>query len=408
MRNLAVIMMKDLRQRSRDRSILVLGFLLPLALMWVFSLLFAEIDDSAPPAVTIGVANLEQGTAGGACEVTGGTCLGDALEEVVLPLVQARIEAEGGSAEVVVYDAATTLRRDVADGELDAGIVVPVGTTAALVSGEAQIEVVTVPERIEASAITSAIAEQFARQVKGQAAARVAATSLGLDATTTAELSAALGQAEGRVVVDASSTGGDDGGFASYLAGGMIVFFLFFTVGFGVLGYIGESEGGTMPRLLASPVRTWQVLGAKVVGSLLIGTVATAVLMATAVPLVGAQWGNPFVVAVLVLAVVVAATSLVAVVATVARTVEQANVAQSTIAILLGLLGGSFFPIEGGPEWIGSLSRLTPHGTFLDALQQTAAGAGLAQIRPNLVLLLGFAVTMVAIATVAMRLQGDE
>ena len=49
----------------------------------------------------------------------------------------------------------------------------------------------------------------------------------------------------------------------------------------------------------------------------------------------------------LIVAVVTASTSLMFIVAKLASTAEQAGVAQSILAVSLGLAGGAFFPITG-------------------------------------------------------------
>ena len=58
----------------------------------------------------------------------------------------------------------------------------------------------------------------------------------------------------------------------------MAIFFLFFSVQFGVLSRLEERRDGTLGRILVSPVRPWSVLGGKLLTSLAIGIVSMAVL----------------------------------------------------------------------------------------------------------------------------------
>ena len=58
----------------------------------------------------------------------------------------------------------------------------------------------------------------------------------------------------------------------------------------------------------------------------------------------------------LVVAAVLAAIGIMALIATLAKNAEQASIWQSVIAVVLGLLGGTFFPISQAP---GVLSKLT-------------------------------------------------
>lgn len=80
-------------------------------------------------------------------------------------------------------------------------------------------------------------------------------------------------------------------------------------------------------------------------------------------------------VTVMIVAAVMAVTSLVLLVTRVARTTEQAQAATSVIGILMGVLGGSFFPISGG-GLLARLSDLTPTAAFIRGLGLTNGGAG--------------------------------
>ncbi len=109
-------------------------------------------------------------------------------------------------------------------------------------------------------------------------------------------------------------------------------------------------------------------------------------------------------VSVLVLAAVLSATGIVAAVAAVARTAEQANVWQSIIAIVLGMVGGSFFPIRGGPEWLADLSLISPHAWFLRGLATLSdATAGLGDVWRPITAMLAFALVVGAVGMVASR-----
>jgi len=111
--------------------------------------------------------------------------------------------------------------------------------------------------------------------------------------------------------------------------------------------------------------------------------------------LIGAKWGNPLGVAILMIAGVLAALGIMAVVAVVAKTPEQASNWQSIIAVVLGLLGGTFFPLSQGPRLLATLSKLTPHAWFMQGLGDISSGAGLvAVVAPTLAMLAFFVVTL--------------
>jgi ABC-2 type transport system permease protein len=92
--------------------------------------------------------------------------------------------------------------------------------------------------------------------------------------------------------------------------------------------------------------------------------------------LLGAEWGDPLGVALLVLGGVFAATGLQSLVTTLAKTDEQANGYGNIVGVTLGLLGGTFFPIAQGPGLVADLSFVTPHAWLMRGLGELSGGAG--------------------------------
>jgi ABC-2 type transport system permease protein len=119
-----------------------------------------------------------------------------------------------------------------------------------------------------------------------------------------------------------------------------------------------------------------------------------AVLAVATWLILGAHWGSPAAVALLILAGVIAATAVMTLVATLARNTEQANTWGSIVALVLGMLGGSFFPVARAGGIVAKLSLLTPHAWFLRGLEQSSSGDGLRGA-------LGPACAILAIAAVA-------
>lgn len=384
---LLTITAKDLRQRLRDRSAYLYGIVVPLALAAVFALVLpgaAEEDLSLEVGVT------DEG--GGAIA----TAFRGALEgaEVV------------GEVTSVADEAAA--REAVDAGRLDAAYVVPGDLGEAVSAGRpARLQVVVDPDRPLAQVVATSLAEGFVQRIRtgALAVAAVAAVSGGgLDDATaarTARLAAARGPA---VVLEVGTTDDDRLDTTTYLAAGMAVFFLFFTVQFGVLSLLEERERGTLARLRAAPIRPWVVRGAKVLTSVVLGLVSMAVLVVATTVLLGARWGDPVGVAVLVVCGVLAASAIVALVGVVARTSEQASVWQTVIGVVLGLLGGAFFPLTDAPGWLLALQRTSPHHWFLEGLGQLAGGGGLLDAAPAAVALLAFG----AAATVAAGLLAER
>jgi ABC-2 type transport system permease protein len=85
------------------------------------------------------------------------------------------------------------------------------------------------------------------------------------------------------------------------------------------------------------------------------------------------------------------------VIARVARTAEQASVAQSILAITLGMAGGAFFPVAAAGI-LGTILDLNPIAAFTRGLGVTAGGGGLADIAVPVASMLGFAVVAVLVS----------
>jgi ABC-2 type transport system permease protein len=127
------------------------------------------------------------------------------------------------------------------------------------------------------------------------------------------------------------------------------------------------------------------------------------VLLVVGTLLFGVSFGSPLVIGLLVVSVAAAATSMTFIVARLVRSAEQANIVQSIVAMVLGIAGGAFFPIEASGV-IATIMDLNPVGAFIRGLGISAGGGGPADVAVPLAVMLGFA----AVCTLASRLIPDR
>jgi len=186
------------------------------------------------------------------------------------------------------------------------------------------------------------------------------------------------------------------------MTAGMAVFFMLFTVQFGVAGLLEERRLATMSRLLAAPIKRGSIVAGKALTSFALGVGSMGVLVVATTFLLGAHWGDPLGAAMLIVAVVFAAMGILGVVAATARTQEQAANFSAVIALVLGLLGGSFFPVSQVGGILSFLSLLTPHAWFIRGLGDLAGG-GRAEILPSVVALLAFGLVTASVSWVFLR-----
>jgi ABC-2 type transport system permease protein len=362
-----LIAVKDLRQRARDRSVFIWGIVAPLGLAAIFSVLLGGVADPDDISVSLGVVDHD----------------GGALARLLVDDAMGGIATEG-LIEVTESSDEGALRERVESGDLDALVVVPEGFTAAASTGmPSTLDVIGSLESPIGAQVAEAIVVGFAAEVNAVSVA--VETDVALRGGDTSGIDAAADAAASRPsplgLADLPAADKQLSAETFYSAA-MAVFFLFFTVQFGVIGLLEEKQNGTMSRLLAAPIRRQSIVLGKGLTSLVLGLVSMTVLIVASTILLGAHWGDPAGVALLVVAGVFAAVGLMAVVAGFARTPEGAGNLQSILAVVLGMLGGAFFPISRAGGLISTLSLATPHAWFLRGLGELSAGGGVEAVLP--------------------------
>jgi ABC-2 type transport system permease protein len=161
-----------------------------------------------------------------------------------------------------------------------------------------------------------------------------------------------------------------------------------------------------MARLVTAPIPAWAPLAAKALTAVLVGIASMTALAVATTLLVGADWGHPLGVGMLVVTAVLAATGVVGLVASFTRTPESASAALGVVGTVLGALGGAFFPLRDVGV-LAAVSAVTPHHWFLQGLTRLAGGAPPGDVvGPAMVLLLIAAVTAVVAVVRLQRTQG--
>ena len=387
MRIALLIAGKDLRQRLRDRSALVVAFLAPLSLAAIISLAFG--GGGGTFRATFVVADADRGPlAAGFRDLLSSP----GLAGVVTP----RFVSSAEEARAVVEA-----------GDADAGIVVPPGFSASVQQGgDASLSVLHRRDRPVSGAVAQALADGFASQVStGQLAVRTAA-GLRNAVPPPAEAAQLANRAAGETPVGVTEgpTGKNDFKAASYFGPAMSVFFLFFTVGFGARGFLAERRDGTLARMVAAPIRPWSILLGKALAAFALGLASMLVMWAASTAIFRATWGDPVAVAALIVATLVAVMGVTALVTIVARTDEAADRYASIVSFALAILGGNFFFVYGLPPLLQKVALVTPNGQMLRSIVDLVADdSGIAAVIPALGIILAFGVVTGAAALVRAR-----
>lgn len=385
-----LIAAKDLRQRLRDRSAVILAFVAPLVIATIVS--FA-LGGTGSFRATFAIVDLDKG------DVSHGFLDGIRNAPGLRDAVTLREVADVAEA-----------RRLIGAGTVSAGIVLPAGFSQAVQAGTStRLEVLRSVESRIGAEVAEAITRSFAADLD--------ATRLSIE---TAIASGAAGSPPDparirALAVDAAAirtplrmvdgnAGGREVKPASYFGPSMAIFFLFFTVQFGAIGILNERRAGTLQRLLAAPIRRESIVLGKSLGTFLLGLLSLVTMIVATTLLLGASWGDPIAVAAIAVSIVLAAMGVTALAASQAKTAGQADGFASIVTMGMALLGGNFVPLEGAPEAMRTVALATPNGLALRALGDLVAdGGGILTVLPYIAGILAFAIICGGIAVFRAR-----
>jgi ABC-2 type transport system permease protein len=206
---------------------------------------------------------------------------------------------------------------------------------------------------------------------------------------------------------------------APVVVGFFAYFFVFILTG---ISFLRERVGGTLERLLATPVSRSEIvlgysLGFGFFATLQVAIVLAFVLGRLGIPALGPvpafaiglgvqTIGNPLIAYLLVLVLGLGAVSLGIFLSTFARTELQILQFIPIVIVPQGLLGGFFWPIDQLPSLLQPVARLLPVTYAIDGLRQVMiAGADLTsgQVLLDLGVLVGIAAFFMVLAAGTIR-----
>lgn len=355
----------DLRRRLRNRSFLVQGIAGPIALASIISLAFGG---SGGFEATIGVVDADG-------------------SPVARDFVAGVAGADMGDLRFERVGSADAARSAVDGGDLDAAVVVPEGFAASLETGAPDdVVVLTAADRTISAEVARAVAAGLTDRANAARLGAAATVAAGGDLPGADELAAV----ELPVRVDATGTGGDVSP-AAYFGPGMGLLFLFLSVGVVARDLLADRRTRLLDRIRAGPVRDGAIVAGKGVSVLVIGTTSLLVIWAVTALALGAHWGDPAGVTLLIVASAVAVAGIAGLVAALARTEQSAESITTVVAFVFAMIGGAFIPPGSLPESVQRLSLLTPTGWALRGFADLSAGGGdVADVMPHVLALLAF------------------
>jgi linearmycin/streptolysin S transport system permease protein len=373
-----VVAGKELRQRLRDRTAILLGFVAPSILAAIVTGAFGSGFGPASSNIhfTAAVADADRSQ------------LSQAFTEQVLRSPQLR------KLLTVRKVSGPQAAKDIVRRGMPAAFVIPKGFQADVASGRrAAIRVLRNASTPIIGDIAEAIGTAYTEQVNASRLSIFTAIRAGPNPSALAELTqdAARARMPVRLVDQGVATRKVSG--ANYFGPGMAIFFLFFIVGTGARSLLAEREQGTMPRILAAPGPRSSILIGKGLAVFAIAIASMITMYVVMGVVFGVRWGDPLAVGAITLFIVLALMSVTTLVQTLAKTEIQAASYGSMVGTIFALVGGNFFPLFQMPAFIQRLSALTPNGWALRGFTDIAYdGAKLGDLVPHLAAMAAFVV----------------
>ncbi len=385
-----LIGIKDLKLMFRDRAALVFMLLAPFLLTIGMGFVTGRFSggSSGLSDIPVVIVNLDNEQ------------LGDALADLFAS------EELADLLEPTSSDDPEAARQLIDEDQAAAAVIIPEGFTRSIIPAEGtsfdegfvqpepvKIEVYANPSRPATAGVVKAIVDEFLSRVEeGRTAGITSIAQLmqsGLVDPQNAEAEArSLFQdadpAESAAIRLKTNQEGAEAiefDILAFMAPGMALLFLMYTVSYGGRSILSERSQGTLPRLLVSPTSTAQVLGGKVLGIFFTGVAQVGLLILASTVFFGVKWGDAAGLVVLILAAVFGATGWGMFITALARSPAQVASLGSALMLIFGILGGSFIDPDQMPPLVRTISKITPNAWGLDGFTTLALGGTL----PNLV-----------------------
>lgn len=408
-----LIGLKDLRLAFRDRAALLLMLLAPFLLTVGMGFVTGRFSGRSSgisdiPVILINQDNDQLGNA--LVDLFNDPALADLME----PSISSDLEAA---------------RQSIDNDEAAALIIIPAGFTESIIPQDGgapsdeivEIEMYTSPSRPTSAGIVQTIVEDFLNRVESSSiSGEVAITQLATSGRVAPQdipaiakemserLSNSTTEPTNVITLKQNEVGGEAIQFdiLAYLAPGMALMFLMYTVSYGGRTLLAERVQGTLPRLLISPTSSSQILGGKIFGIYLTGVAQMSILILATTLMFNLKWGDSIGVILLVLAAVFGATGWGILLTALARNAGQVSSVGTALMLIFGILGGSFVSLDNLNPAVRGLSKITPNAWGLDGFTTLALGGGIPDIITPLTALFVMGVVLFVIAVLLFNRQG--
>ena len=382
-RRILILAGRVMRQVLRDRRTVALIVIAPILVLTLGALLFR----SNPAPVPIGVVNEDQGIT---LPVGGTINLGQRMADEL---------SAGDSFRLVAVDR-SNVDEVLKEGTALAVIVFPEDFTASFMKNRQ----VTLDLRLEGSDPTRSRAlTAYVTQAAMKTLAGMAGTGLGSPGSSQTT------QGGTALPVSVQTTylyGGKQFDTMDYIAPVYIALMgMFFIFILASVAFLRERSQGTMERLAATPASRFEIVLGYMLGLGLFALVQVAIILFFTVWVIGIHYlGSLALMLLVVVLLALVGVNLGILASAFARTEFQALQFIPLVLLPQVLLGGTFWAIADMPKYLQPIAYAMPIYYANVALRDVMLkGWGLAEIWPNLAILVGISVVLILLSALMMR-----
>jgi ABC-2 type transport system permease protein len=375
MRRLVLVLANDVRRHLKAPMAILIYMVIPLAMTGLIGVIFAPRNEGTElPPIPVLLVDQDKGLAS---KLLLGSFDVDQMKKMF---------------QVTVTDEADGRKR-MEKGKASAMVVIPKGFTLDLLDAKPVTLLVVknpaeqfLPDVVEEfmntmAVMLSGVVQVFAEQVKGIRAM----LDLKVDSFPWETLGPEFGKAQKKIVAaktyldplllrlkgEETKAAGAKATFTqqdlfSIILPGMAIMFLLFIVQSLMRDIISEREDGKLRRMMTTPLRPVELIGARIFGGWAMGVVVLLVMIAAGTLIFRAKWG-PFGYFLLLGAVASFWTaSFFSLLHALVRNRNQAGALGAPIILAFSLFGGSMMNPEAMPKAFRAVGVLTPNRWFID------------------------------------------
>lgn len=372
------IALYDLKKLARERTALIITFLMPL----IFIIIMGSINfgtGEGAPAIPVGIVNYDQGKASA-----------DLLKEV----------GRDNALSIRVLNE-NQLVDAVKNADVDAGFIIPGDFSSVLSSGGIpEIKVLKLPSSADFMVIEGIISASYAKigarnGIQAYFKEKMEEVDSNGEAAMLSEVGEKLDERlQGPALVSVEATGYSETGNAKKTDAreqytlGFIIMFVMWAVVFSAGETLQEKKTNTWGRLNITPAGKHRILLGKMLGTFLKGWIQVIFLILFSKFVMGIAWGGSIAAIIILVSIyLLSVNSFGMFLASMVRTNAQLGAISSIVITCTSMLAGCYWPLEIVPEYMQKVARIFPQYWAMKGLAATAANQGLGDVAiPALIL----------------------